>query len=541
MKTRAKTALINGNVRPMDAACSTTEAVLVCGGIIEATGTTAEILALAGENPTVIDLDGDTLMPGFIDTHSHVSLYAILSEKVYCGIDAGNLGGVLARLGDYAATAKKGDWVIGWGFDDTGLPEMRGPSRRELDAISTEHPILMYHMSYHASYANSRALENFGYTADTRMEGGEVVLGEDGQPTGELLENAHFQAVAMLPKATPEQVRQGLLTAQTHYNTQGFTANHDGGLGLGDIAPDVFLSTATALEREDALNLRLYLPYLSAYMAPLEALGMPRGFGTAMIRFSGPKMFNDGSIQTYTAALRTPYHDRPEHTGALLMPQEELDALVLRFHRAGYQIAYHGNGDAGIEAFLVALEKAQRAAPREDPRHILIHCQMASDEQLLRMKALGVLPTFFGMHVWYYGDRHYQRFLGPERAARIDPSGSAVRLGMRHSLHTDTPVMPVWSIRSIHSAVNRVTRDGMLLGPEQRISAEEAVRAYTSHAAYFHFAEKERGSIEPGKQADLVRLSQDMLAIAPERIEHTEVLMTMVGGRVVFSKNKERG
>ena len=127
MKTRAKTALINGNVRPMDEACSTTEAVLICGSIIEATGTTAEILALAGENPTIIDLAGDTLMPGFIDTHSHVSLYATLSEKVYCGIDAGTLDGVLARIKAYADTLEKGDWVIGWGFDDTGLPEMRGP------------------------------------------------------------------------------------------------------------------------------------------------------------------------------------------------------------------------------------------------------------------------------------------------------------------------------------------------------------------------------------------------------------------------------
>ena len=538
MKTRAKTALINGNVRPMDEACSTTEAVLLCGSTIEATGTTAEILALAGENPTVIDLAGDTLMPGFIDTHSHVSLYATLSEKVYCGIDAGTLDGVLARIKAYADTLEKGDWVIGWGFDDTGLPEMRGPSRQELDAISPDRPLLIYHMSYHASYANSRALEHFGYTAATRINGGEVVLGADGTPTGELLENAHFNAQAQLPRATPAQVRQGLLTAQSHYNAQGFTANHDGGLGLGDVPPDVFLSTAAALEQEDKLNLRLYLPYLPLLMNPLEDLGIPRGFGTPMIRFSGPKIFNDGAIQNYTAALRTPYHDRPDHKGSLLMPQEEMDTLVLRFHAAGYQIAYHGNGDAGIESFLTALEKAQRVAPRDDPRHILIHCQTASDEQLARMKSLGVLPTFFGMHVWYYGDRHYQRFLGPERAARVDPSGSAVRLGMRHSLHTDTPVMPVWSIRSIHSAVNRITRGGMLLGPEQRISAEEAVRAYTSHAAYFHFAEKERGSIEPGKQADLVRLSQDLLRVSPEHIEKTEVLMTMVGGRIVFTKEE---
>jgi predicted amidohydrolase YtcJ len=260
------------------------------------------------------------------------------------------------------------------------------------------------------------------------------------------------------------------------------------------------------------------------------------GFGSDMLRLGGPKVFNDGSIQMNTAALLSPYHNRPDYKGSLITPAEEMMETLVQYHCDGFQIAYHGNGDAGIECMIQAMEKAQKICPRSEPRHILIHCQTASDSQIERMQKVGIVPSFFGLHVWYYGDRHRDIYLGPERAARINPSGTAVRLGMKHSLHADTPVLPPLTIRSISTAVNRITYDGKELGPEQRISIEEAVRAYTSHAAWFHFEEKRRGSIEVGKRADFVLLSQDLLAVKPEDILQTEVLMTMVGGRIVYDK-----
>ncbi len=531
-------AFINGCIQTMDKNCSKAEAVLVSGGRIEAVGSTAEILEKGGKAVQVTDLKGRALYPGFIDTHSHISIYANYSDKVYCGAEVGTLDGALQRLAQRAKETPPGELVVGWGFDDTILPDKRGPSRQELDAVAPNNPVLLIHISTHVTYANSKALKALGYTSQTTMEGGEVVLGEDGEPNGILLEMAAFESLTLLPKASAEMMRRCLLEAVQNYNAEGFTATHEAGLGLGGVDAAAYMRLLQSLEGEGKLNLGMYISLQPLDYAPVEALGIMQGFGTPLIRFGGPKLFNDGSIQMYTAALLEPYHGRPDHKGSLLIPAEEMAEKLIAYHCAGYQITYHGNGDAGIECMIQAIEKAQKVCPRQDPRHILVHCQTASDSQLERMSKLGIIPTFFGLHVWYYGDRHRDIFLGPERASRINPSGTAVRLGMKHSLHADTPVLPPMTIRSIHTAVNRITYEGHLLGADQRISIEEAVRAYTSHAAYFQFDEQRRGTIEPGKRADFVVLSHDLLAMRPEDLLEAQILMTMVGGRVVYENNE---
>jgi predicted amidohydrolase YtcJ len=240
-----------------------------------------------------------------------------------------------------------------------------------------------------------------------------------------------------------------------------------------------------------------------------------------------------------TAALEEPYQNAPGRRGDLLHPQGALDDLVEHYHRRGVQVAVHANGDRAIESTLQALERAQRLDPRDDARHLIIHCQLASRDQIRRMKRLGVIPSFFVNHVYYWGDRHVALFLGPERAARIDPLGTAWEEGLIFTLHSDLPVTPVDPLFSMHCAVNRRTREGMVLGPEERISPLEALRTYTVHGAYCSFEENAKGSIEVGKAADFVVLSENPLRVPPERIGEIRVLRTVLGGRTVYKAGHE--
>ncbi|MBW2416823.1 MAG: amidohydrolase family protein, partial [Deltaproteobacteria bacterium] len=232
--------------------------------------------------------------------------------------------------------------------------------------------------------------------------------------------------------------------------------------------------------------------------------------------------------------------DDPGYRGYPRIPRDELIETVERFHGAGLQVAVHGNGDAAIDDILDAFESAQRKHPREDARHVVIHAQMARDDQLDRMRSLGLIPSFFSLHTFYWGDRHRTIFMGPERAARMSPAGGAVERQLRFTLHADSPVVPMEPLRLVWAAVNRRTRSGFELGPEQRISPMQALRAVTIDAAWQHFEENVKGSLEPGKWADLVILSGSPLD-DPERIDDLKVIETIVGGRSVYRAGSPGG
>jgi predicted amidohydrolase YtcJ len=252
------------------------------------------------------------------------------------------------------------------------------------------------------------------------------------------------------------------------------------------------------------------------------------------------KLIADGSIQGYTGYLSEPYYVPPgddlEYRGYPRIPRDELIEQVGRFHEAGMQLAVHGNGDASIDDILDAFEEAQRRNPREDTRHIIIHAQMARDDQLQRMAELGVIPSFFSLHTFYWGDRHREIFMGPERAARMSPAASAIRHGVRFTIHCDSPVVPMEPLRLVWSAVNRKTRSGFVVGEAERISPMQALRAVTIDAAYQHFEDADKGSLEPGKLADLVILSRNPLE-DPDTIDQIEVVETIVGGKTIFPAN----
>ena len=510
------------------------EAACVANGRIAAVGSRGDMLSLASGMGSFeeVSFGGGVIYPGFIDSHSHLSSYSACLDRVYCGASLGSVAAVLEALRAKASSSRD-EWVIGYGYDDSGMADRRHLTRADLDAACADRPVFVMHISMHLGYANTLALQKLGFDKAPRIDGGEVCLGADSMPNGLVLENACFAAFKKLPSPGPEQVRANLLRAVAEYNRQGFTSFIDGAVGLNGDA-DVLLGAYFDLARSGRLNARAYLQLLPAELDKAMERGLMNA-ATDHCRIGGAKFFADGSIQGFTAALLEGYHARPGFRGSLILPPEEIERTILKYHGQGIQVAVHANGDAAIEAVIRGFEKAVRTVPRTDLRHMLVHAQTASDQQLKRMKACGVIPTLFAQHIEVWGDRHATIYLGPQRASRLDPAGSCVRLGMPFSLHVDTPVLPPTALGCMHAAVNRVSSGGLLLGAEQRISAREALRAYTSYASLCCGGEGDRGRIAPGMLADFTVLDRDLEKVEPAEIKYIRVLATVCGGRVVYA------
>lgn len=526
----------NADIVTMDPSRPKAEACLVLGDRFIAVGSLDELRNMAPAGTTEIDLGGRTMIPGLIETHNHLSFYALTLFMADCSPFANrSLDDVKSAIHKQAQNTGPGGWIMGWGYDDTFGPEFRRLNRADLDEAALENPVMILHASGHLSYVNSLSLSMAGITRDTpQPDGGHIHMDESGEPSGLLLEPGAMTMVAnLLPKQDHNLFKVALPEAMARYNQAGITSVHDaavGMLGQGQVAYRAYRE----LEAEGRLGLRVYMTTMFDYYDELVKVGLGPGFGSDFLRIGSVKMYQDGSIQGYTGALRQDYFTVPGERGMLIMPQENLDALVERFHKEGFQIAVHGNGDGAIESIITAFERAQAKYPQPVLRHMIIHCQMATDDHIARMKALGIVPSYFPNHVFYWGDRHKAIFLGPERAARIDPLGSSVRAGLKFTLHADTPVTPISPLHSMHCAVNRLTRSGELLGPDERISPYDALKAFTIDAAYASFEEKIKGSITPGKLADFAVLDQNPLEVAPETIKGIQVLQTVVGGKTVY-------
>lgn len=522
----------------MSDACPEAEAICVEQGRIACLGSREEVIAFARQGSyELTDFGGGVLYPGFIDTHSHLSLYAAWIQYTHCGTQLGAIQTVLERLREQASRDPAAEWILGYGYDDTGISDKRHLNRHDLDAVCADRPVLVQHISSHFCYVNSLGLQKLGMKADTQIAGGTVHLGADGQPDGLLAENAAFVGMAALP--TPTLVRQcaNMEQALQEYARQGITTFQDGGIGISGAENSATVLQAYAhLARAGKLPIRAYLHLMEGMLDKVRPLGL-WGLQTDYLALGGLKCFIDGSIQGFTAALKQPYHSRPDWKGEILMPTQAIDDLIRTHHCNGEQIAIHCNGDAAIELALQAFAKALSACPNPAPyplRHMIIHAQTASDAHLEQMQRLGIIPSFFSRHIEVWGDRHHDIFLGPERAARLNPAGTCERLGMPFSLHVDTPVLPVTVLQSMHAAVNRISAEGRLLGAEQRISPRAALQAYTTHAALCCAGEQDRGCLEPGRWADFVLLSDDILGVAPENINKLQVRKTICGGRVVY-------
>ena len=533
-RTEAQTVYKNGTVLTVDEKNTTAEAVAVHEGKIVAVGRSSEIERMVGPNTTVIDLKGKTLIPGIYDAHSHVSaagtiglFEANLNSPPISTVE--NIEQMVELLKQQQAKVGPDGWVTGFGYDDTLLAEKRHPTRDDLDKVSTTQPVYITHVSGHLSVANSFALALAKITASTpNPPGGVIRKDASGEPDGVLEETAANLVGRFRPALTASQLQQGVKYAGDLYASQGVTTANEGAAAPGGVK---------ALEeaaQAGTFKIRVIAwPTLEAIEA-VDAIALK----SKKVKIGGVKDFSDGSIQGYTGYLaepyHTPFHGDPNYTGFPRYDRDILAERVLKVHKSGRQAIIHANGDAAIADVLYAYRKAQQQFPREDTRHVVIHSQMEREDQLDEMKALGVIPSFFVLHTYYWGDRHRDIFMGPERAARISPTKSAKDRGLKFTIHTDTPVVPMEPMRLIWSAVNRITTSGQVLGSEQRISPIDALRATTINSAYENFEEKERGSIEIGKWADFVVLSANPVSVDPMTIKDIKVLRTVVEGKTVY-------
>lgn len=496
----------------------------------------------------VINLKGATLIPGFIETHNHIQMYSELREQINCGSP---LNQTITDIQDcIRAKAEKtptGEWILGYGYDDTLLAEQRHPTRYDLDAIAPDHPVFIKHISAHFAVANSSALRMAGvsdYQEDPEI--GYFGRDHEGKINGVLYEFGPMEAVSSkLPEKTLKQKITLIQKAAKDYLAQGITTNTDAGVGLGKGVEDLEVHLKAAEQKVNPMRMQAMVMHnllrkgntFGEYTAKqLDKEIRERSHG--LVRLDSAKLFQDGSIQGLTGALRKPYHSNPDLYGDLNFEQEAFNEEILDLHKRGFRIAIHGNGDRAIGSILDAYENALQKAPRTDHRHRIEHVQTATVEDLDRMKAMGVAGSFFINHVYYWGDRHESIFLGPERAKRISPLADAKARNLLYTLHSDTPVTPISPLFSIWIAVNRVTRKGKVLGPEQRIDVETALKTMTNYGAKLNFDEEQSGTIEIGKKADFAVLEADPTRINPLEIKDIPIQMTIVGGQVVFKNGR---
>ncbi len=538
----ADVALVGGNVITMNQRQPRAEAVALKDGKISRIGTNEEIRQLCGKKTETVELDGKTLLPGFIEPHTHMIMYGTTRLGIDAGMESNkNIGDILARVKEQTDSQPKGTWIEGWGYDDTLLPEKRHITREDLDSVAPDHFVHIAHVSGHLGVINSKVLEVAGITRDTpNPDGGEILKDAQGEPNGVLAETAQFMIMKMKPMPDVARIIEGLKISNQDYLAAGVTSVNDG----GSFGIDSLVACKRAQE-QGFLSIRVYANVFADILEgammvkgpDLDALEFGTGSGDDWFKIGAMKDVQDGSIQGYTGATLEPYYtESPTSTdnGLIYHTQEELNETVLKYHKAGFQIQVHGNGDRAIESIIQAYENAQERCPRNDTRHHIIHCQMVHDDQLDRMAKIGIVANFFPVHVLYWGDRHRDIFIGPERAARIDPLKSALDRGILFGLHADTPVTPVSPIRCLHSAVNRETSSGKILGPEQRITVQRALEALTINPATMIFEENTRGSIERGKLADFVFLSDDPFSIDPLKLKELQVEKTIVDGKIVY-------
>jgi predicted amidohydrolase YtcJ len=532
---------INGEVLTMDAENRVAQALSVRSDRIEMLGTNEQIMALVSDQTEVIDLAGRTLMPGFIDAHGHFPGSAL--NTVAVDLNSPPIGGMtdipglLDALRVRAATLPAGEWVAGFGYDDTLLAEGRHPTRAELDSVSSEHPVAILHISAHMVVANSAALEQAGIGADTPDPEGGVIAREPGSrtPSGLLEETARLPVMAQMLDLGPLDFLGMVSAAVREYAEYGVTTAQAGGVAP-EMARGFKLASFLGL-----LPLRLVVFPMQDDFGDAILAGEfdPEDYSSKQIQVGPVKIVADGSIQGFTGYLTRPYHtpfqSDADYRGYPAVLRERLFEQINALHSAGYQIAVHGNGDASIDDILDAFEAAQAAHPVADPRLILIHAQMAREDQLERMAKLGVTPSFFAAHTWFWGDRHRDLFLGPDRAAQISPAAWAQAAGLRFTSHMDTPVTPMRPLQAVWSLVHRQTLGGEILGPEQRVDTMTALRAVTIDAAWQVFQEDNRGSLEPGKYADLVLLNGSPLRDSLNMRE-LQVDATWVGGALIYKR-----
>jgi predicted amidohydrolase YtcJ len=505
------------------------DTVAVSAGRIAAVGRAEDILPLARLNTRMIALHGQTLLPGFHDAHCHVLGFGLTLAAVTL-TDAPTLAELIYRLQVRADTQNAGleDWVRGRGYSHNRLAEGRHPTRYDLDKISGGRPyVLLIHASGHAAAVNSRVLALAQITRDTPdPPGGTIVRDAEGEPTGVLLESAISLAYDAAPEPSQSEKVVALGRASAALNALGITSAIDATYGPTTRDSIAEIPAFHSAAQSGVLTVRCTLMMLLSQLAALDTVPGPRSLTTEtdMVRLGPAKVFTDGAVSTRTALLRSPFAASGS-LGTAVWPADELNSMVLKAHRAGWQIAAHAIGDAAIDLCLDAYGKAQAKHPRPNARHRIEHAMLLWPDQIGRMARLGVLPVYQPEFLLRSGDA-YTSALGEVRAHRLMPYAETQAAGLPLVFSSDIPVVPGSPLDGIQSAMTRRTPSGEVLGSWQCVSALDALRAYTENAAYSAFLETDRGQITPGHRADFVVL--DGWPDSPT------VQATIVSGKIVY-------
>jgi hypothetical protein len=517
------------------------EAILIENGKISAVGTDHEILAFKDEETLLIDLDKKVVLPGFIDSHSHLSSIAFNMLMVNAAPSPlGKCNSIVDLVEVFRQEfeeekPQKGEWMIGRGYDNSVYEEEKHPTKYDLNKVSTSVPIIMLHTSGRCAVCNSPALKELGYFGEKfNIPSGGVVERVKGDTTGLIKENALYET-KVLPFPSFEKVKKSLEKAIKEYASYGITTAQDAKTGV------IEYLLIKKLAKMKILNIDV-ISYIGQEVSDklLSKFDNPLTKYENHYRIGGNKIFLDGSPQAKTAWLSKPYYIVPEgkvdnYRGFATRTDEEVEQACKQAIDNNWQINAHCNGDAAIDQFINSYTKALNETKSEiNLRPVVVHAQIVRDEQLDKMKEIGMIPTFFLDHIYYGGDYHYESVLGSERAKRMSPLKSAMDRNMTFTIHQDAPVVPPNVMFSVHNAVNRITKNGRILGEEQIVPVQEALKAVTINAAYQIFEEDTKGSIKPGKLADIVILDKNPNEVEKSEIKEIQILETIKEGNTVY-------
>jgi hypothetical protein len=520
-------------VYTMDAAAPRAEAFAVRGGRFVAVGRTSDIRGLAGRRTRTIDAKGMTVVPGFVDTHNHAGgttlLYEVLVGNPF-DVEFVTIASIVDKLRAKARETPPGTWVEGYFFDDTKVKDKRALTARDLDQVSTEHPVVVRHRGGHTSFYNGKALELAHVTRDTPdPPGGTFDRDASGALTGRVTDRARdvFAGVGQRVKLGADErarrERDGLAHISKQFARYGLTSVHH---------EDGDLAAVQDVHARGDLRHRVSYEASGRVLDAMIASGIMTGFGDEWIRFGATAEHTvDGSFSERTMALSVAYPGT-SYKGNVTEAQDELDAWVERVHRAGIQVNCHANGDVAIDMYLRAFERAQRLLPRADARPKITHCTLVNDDLVRRIKALGAVPAMFTTYAYYNPDKFV--YYGEDLMKRCMAYRTLLDAGVPAAAGSDFSPGPFSPLMGIQGMVTRTGWDGTTWGANQRITVDEALRVNTVNGAYASREESLKGSITAGKLADFVILADDPHTVPHEKIKDVQIVRTVVGGATTY-------
>ncbi len=538
----SRVAFTNGNLLTMNDEVPLAQALLAEDGIIIAVGSNDDITAQIDGDTDVIDLGGKTMLPGFIDPHSH--FMNMVQFKVWANVSGEAAGGPVRNIADlvkalqeFAADAElaPGEWIVGVGYADVDLAEGRNITVDDLDPFFPDNPVLLFHRSNHGGVLNTAGLRAFDITADTPTPDAGVIARKEGsnEPAGFLFDTAWIPVATNMPQPPEDRLMRGITATLAEYAALGFTTAQEGATSLVD------LRSLQRAAKAGALNIDINsLPLFFDIATTVNDPEVPWNRNEDGLRCAGVKILCDGSPQGLTAFFTQPYlvpgpNGEADWRGTAILPQEVFDQVTQLAYANGLRMFTHANGDAAIDIAIETHVRADSSPTAKDRRSVIVHSQFCRQDQLERFVELGLVPTFFTNHAYYFSGVH-RKFIGDERTDFLSPMRAAIDAGIKATNHSDAGVTPLNPMFTVWTAVAREAMDGRIVGADQAITPLEALKAITTWAAFEMGEEETKGELIAGKLADLTVLDRNPLDIPTSELRDVAVVATYKAGKAVF-------